>query len=269
MNYTDNPSNTEEPAETLRSSGGFGGNTPVPGIKACHRWITDTCRSNRTDLGAMHEAVTPLQLELIKLFEVWPRGKNTRFHLVLTVEEDSTHGHAGSKRGSLQGLWAGPLNPPSDGPNGSLSDMHGETFGQKLARVRHAVDSEAELRRLLGALGELADMARNRTSTRVMLRDRIQAILADSAQSATPGGLWRHMAEIDRLRAAIEDIGTMAHCISLAGPANTPDLAAAWSKFDRISIMATAALSPNIPQSATSEGQSPAQPNNPSPGVAL
>lgn len=29
----------------------------------------------------------------------------------------STHGHAGSKRGSLQGLWAGPLTPPSDGPN--------------------------------------------------------------------------------------------------------------------------------------------------------
>jgi len=29
----------------------------------------------------------------------------------------STHGHAGSKRGSLQGLWAGPLTPPSADPN--------------------------------------------------------------------------------------------------------------------------------------------------------
>ncbi len=51
------------------------------------------------------------------------------------------------------------------------------------------------------------------------------------------------VAENATLRAALEDIGTLAHCVSLAGPINTPDLATAWQKFDRISAMASQGLS--------------------------
>lgn len=47
-----------------------------------------------------------------------------------------------------------------------------------------------------------------------------------------------------RLRGALQYIGTTAHCISLSGPATTPTLQDAWSKFDRISVMCTSALQP-------------------------
>lgn len=75
--------------ETLKSADGpedSAGMTPIPGIKAHHRWITDTCRANRGDVGAMSEAAQTLQLELLNLYKHWPAGAGTRFHLVLTVE---------------------------------------------------------------------------------------------------------------------------------------------------------------------------------------
>lgn len=45
-----------------------------------------------------------------------------------------------------------------------------------------------------------------------------------------------------RLRAALEDVSLLAHCISKAGPLNTPDLETAWRKFDLISVKAAEAL---------------------------
>lgn len=45
-----------------------------------------------------------------------------------------------------------------------------------------------------------------------------------------------------RLKAALEDIATFAHCTAKAGPLNTPDLAAAWAKFMQINVKASAAL---------------------------
>lgn len=71
---------------TLGPATGSAPTTPIPGIKACHRWITDTCRKNRGDVGAMSEAASALQLELLNLYKHWPTGQGTRFHLVLTVE---------------------------------------------------------------------------------------------------------------------------------------------------------------------------------------
>ncbi len=48
--------------------------------------------------------------------------------------------------------------------------------------------------------------------------------------------------ENTRLRAALEDISTIAHCLAKAGPLNTPTLQAAWGQFMRIDSMVTAAL---------------------------
>ncbi len=45
-----------------------------------------------------------------------------------------------------------------------------------------------------------------------------------------------------KLREALSEIHVAAHCISKAGPLNTPTLADAWSQFDRLAVMATAAL---------------------------
>lgn len=81
---------SQEGRGSLAAAHGSVGMTPIPGIKAHHRWITDTCRANRGDVGAMSEAAQTLQLELLRLYKHWPTGKGTRFHIVLTVEEASS-----------------------------------------------------------------------------------------------------------------------------------------------------------------------------------
>lgn len=68
---------------------------------------------------------------------------------------------------------------------------------------------------------------------------------AKRAQNAEKDALAR-VAELEaqnaRLRAALEDVSLLAHCISKAGPLNTPDLETAWRKFDLISVKAAEAL---------------------------
>jgi len=49
--------------------------------------------------------------------------------------------------------------------------------------------------------------------------------------------------EIAKLREALKEISTEAHCIAKAGPLNTPTLQDAWGKFMHIDAMATKALS--------------------------
>ena len=51
--------------------------------------------------------------------------------------------------------------------------------------------------------------------------------------------------EIAKLREALKEISTTAHCIAKAGPLNTPTLQDAWWKFMHIDAMATKALSGN------------------------
>ncbi len=46
-----------------------------------------------------------------------------------------------------------------------------------------------------------------------------------------------------KLREALKEISTDAHCIAKAGPLNTPTLQDAWGKFMAIDAMATKALS--------------------------
>ncbi len=46
-----------------------------------------------------------------------------------------------------------------------------------------------------------------------------------------------------KLREALKEISTTAHCIAKAGPLNTPTLQDAWGKFMHIDAMATKALS--------------------------
>jgi hypothetical protein len=46
-----------------------------------------------------------------------------------------------------------------------------------------------------------------------------------------------------KLREALKEISTTAHCIAKAGPLNTPTLQDAWVKFMHIDAMATKALS--------------------------
>jgi hypothetical protein len=49
--------------------------------------------------------------------------------------------------------------------------------------------------------------------------------------------------ENSKLREALKEISTTAHCIAKAGPLNTPTLQDAWGKFMAIDAMATKALS--------------------------
>lgn len=58
----------------------------IPGIAAQHAIITDVCRTNRGDEGAIDEALTRLKKEFLSTVEYWPIGTGTQFHLVLTVE---------------------------------------------------------------------------------------------------------------------------------------------------------------------------------------
>jgi regulator of replication initiation timing len=56
---------------------------------------------------------------------------------------------------------------------------------------------------------------------------------------------YRHQIETEnaKLREALKEISTTAHCIAKAGPLNTPTLQDAWGKFMYIDAMATKALS--------------------------
>ena len=60
----------------------------VPGISAKHAIITDTCRANRSDWGAMAEAMEHIGKEYQELCKVWPIGTDVKFHVILTIERE-------------------------------------------------------------------------------------------------------------------------------------------------------------------------------------
>jgi hypothetical protein len=68
--------------------------------------------------------------------------------------------------------------------------------------------------------------------------------VTSGAHHQTESALNNALVEIERLRDALRDISTTAHCISKAGPLNTKTLAEAWNKFDHISVEATGAIKP-------------------------
>ncbi len=60
--------------------------TEIPGISAAHAIITDACRVNRGDAGAIDEALARAKNALGQIVEGWEPGKGARFHVVVTVE---------------------------------------------------------------------------------------------------------------------------------------------------------------------------------------
>ena len=60
--------------------------TKVAGIKAHHSFITDTCRRNRSDVGAFNEVVRRLREQFDILAGKWPIGSDVKFHFVLTLD---------------------------------------------------------------------------------------------------------------------------------------------------------------------------------------
>lgn len=68
----------------------------------------------------------------------------------------------------------------------ALSDMRGETFVQKLARVRSAVESTEELRRLLALVAERADF-----TGAAQLSADVEAALSAPNTKATNAGLFK------------------------------------------------------------------------------
>ena len=61
----------------------------IPGAAASHAIVTDTCRANRGDTGAIDEALARLREAALKCADGWDHGRGARFHFVLTVERPS------------------------------------------------------------------------------------------------------------------------------------------------------------------------------------
>jgi hypothetical protein len=66
--------------------------------------------------------------------------------------------------------------------------------------------------------------------------------LEGATNHATGTPLSKALAELAKAREALDEIRTLAHCISKAGPLHTPTLDDAWAEFDRISVNASRAL---------------------------
>lgn len=60
-------------------------------IIAKHAIITDTCRNNKGDVGAINEALERIRQEYDNLLQYWPIGKGTKFHIKLIVEYEKTN----------------------------------------------------------------------------------------------------------------------------------------------------------------------------------
>ena len=118
-----------------------------------------------------------------------------------------------------------------------LMDSHKATIGWVVNTLA------AEVERLEAELVKANEAAR---ATMYAIDER--AFLAECAEKsekraeAAEARVKELEAKNARLRAALEDVSLLAHCISKAGPLNTPDLETAWRKFDLISVKAAEAL---------------------------
>lgn len=66
--------------------------TTLPGLKAKHAIVTDQCRTNRTDAGAVDEALSRLRSEALECMANWPQGVGAQFHFALTLERPPKDG---------------------------------------------------------------------------------------------------------------------------------------------------------------------------------
>jgi len=58
----------------------------LPGTVAAHAVITDTCRENRNDNGAIIEAIGRIENAFYTCVQGWPKGSGAQFHVILRVE---------------------------------------------------------------------------------------------------------------------------------------------------------------------------------------
>lgn len=109
--------------------------------------------------------------------------------------------------------------------------MHNQKWWQD--NDRYIPDPWAEITRLQKELEQMS-------ITEAALRESLTGLSRESNE-------YRYKIETENaaLKEALRDIATAAHCISLAGPLNTPTLQDAWSKFMKIDSMASNALSKN------------------------
>ena len=129
--------------------------------------------------------------------------------------------------------------------------LEAECLEAKCYMVQHARERGREMQRAEAAEARVAMADQSIDELQAALNTQ-QARVAELEAEALNG---RHAVFTDlkaqlaaaneqnaRLRAALEDVSLLAHCISKAGPLNTPDLETAWRKFDLISVKAAEAL---------------------------
>jgi len=64
-------------------------------VTSHHRIITDECRANRTDAGALAEALATSQQAVEKLYGYWPAGKGAKVHIKIEIEYQDDVSHDG------------------------------------------------------------------------------------------------------------------------------------------------------------------------------
>jgi len=102
----------------------------------------------------------------------------------------------------------------------------------------YAIPNSAEGDLLKTAKKEIEELMEEKQWLRETLSDEAKNYF-DMAQIRLP----ELLRENEKLREALKEISTEAHCIAKAGPLNTPTLHDAWGKFMAIDAMATKALS--------------------------
>lgn len=148
-----------------------------------------------------------------EIVDAFIKGQQTRIHEAQGVEEALTKAEA------------------------RVKELEAECLEAKCYMVQHARERGREMQR-----AEAAEARVKELELKLMRQDEV-------AREAYEAAIWKYgqeRMELEsqnaRLRATLEDVSLLAHCISKAGPLNTPDLETAWRKFDLISVKAAEAL---------------------------
>lgn len=92
--------------------------TTMLGTRAAYRWLTDECRRNRGDTGAISEALETLRHEAEVILRNWPADRGMRLHFVLTLERPPAPQEVCPECGGRGGFGNGGY------------DQHGEWTGE-------------------------------------------------------------------------------------------------------------------------------------------
>lgn len=60
--------------------------TRVDGTAACHRMVSDACRTAHGDIGAARIVISAAEKMLMDSMKAYPNGKGAVWHVVLTME---------------------------------------------------------------------------------------------------------------------------------------------------------------------------------------